>query len=60
MKKVLFIIISGVVMFGCYKILVLQENVEKNNAISRCGSEKNIVEKYNQSGEKYYICKVEK
>ena len=60
MKKVLFygICILGIV--GCFKLLELQYNHEKDRAITRCGNENNIVEHFTKDGDSYWTCKVEK
>lgn len=60
MKKVLFygICILGIV--GCFKLLELQYNYEKDRAIVRCGSESNIVEHHTKDGDSYWTCKIEK
>lgn len=59
MKKVLFygMLILGLV--GCFKLLELQDQHERNRAIERCG-ENNIIEKYTKEGDIYFQCKVEK
>ena len=60
MKKLVFygICILGIV--GCFKLLELQYNHEKDRAITRCGSENNIVENFTKDGDSYWTCKVEK
>lgn len=44
----------------CLYGLYLQDQHELKRAISRCGSENNIVEHYTKDGDTYYTCKVEK
>ena len=60
MKKILFygICILGIV--GCFKLLELQYNYEKDRAITRCGNENNIEEHFTKDGDSYWTCKVEK
>ena len=47
MKKVINVIV-GII------ILIYQ------NAVSRCGNEKNVVLRHTNQGDRYYSCKVEK
>lgn len=35
----------------------IQNNYMKNKAISKCGGKNNIIEKYTNEGDIYYICK---
>ncbi len=60
MKKVLFygICILGIV--GCFKLLELQDQHERERAIARCGNENNIVEHFTKDGDSYWTCKVGK
>jgi len=57
MKKIMLVIIS---LIAIISLLNLVEKIEYNNAIKRCGNEKNIITKYTQQGDKYYSCKVER
>ena len=57
MKKIMLVIIS---LIAIISLLNLIEKTEYNNAIKKCGSEKNIITKYTQQGDKYYSCKVER
>ena len=60
MKKLVFygICILGIV--GCFKLLELQDQHERERAITRCGGANNIVEHYTKEGDLYFSCKVEK
>lgn len=60
MKKVLFYGICILGIIGCFKLLELQHNHEKDRAITRCGNENNIVEHFTKDGDSYWTCKVEK
>ena len=53
------VLIVGVVV-ALFSGLSALDRHEKNNAIKRCGSESNLIEKYTSTGETYYQCKVEK
>ena len=59
-KETLLFIAFGVALFGCFKLLQLQDQHEYNKALERCGSVKNLNTHYTQQGDKYYTCKVEK
>lgn len=60
MKKILFYGVCILGIIGCFKLLELQYNHERNNAITRCGGENNIVEHHTKEGDSYWTCKVEK
>ena len=60
MKKVLFYGICILGIIGCFKLLELQNQHERERAIARCGSENNIVEHHTKEGDLYFSCKVEK
>ena len=59
-KETLLFIACSIVLFGCFKLLQLQDQHEYNKAIERCGSVENLNIHYTQQGDKYYTCKVEK
>lgn len=59
-KETLLFIACGIALFGCFKLLQLQDQHEYNKAIERCGSVENLNTHYTQQGDKYYTCKVEK
>lgn len=59
-KETLLFIACGIALFGCFKLLQLQDQHEYNKAIERCGSVENLNTRYTQQGDKYYTCKVEK
>jgi hypothetical protein len=59
-KETLLFIACGIALFGCFKLLQLQDQYEYNKAIERCGSVENLNTHYTQQGDKYYTCKVEK
>ena len=59
-KKVMFYLVCGLAIVGCFKLLQLQDQNEYKRAVNRCGSKNNIVEHYTSQGDKYYSCKVEK
>ena len=59
-KETLLFIVCSIVLFGCFKLLQLQDQNEYNKAIERCGSVENLNTHYTQQGDKYYTCKVEK
>lgn len=60
LSKVLFYGVCILVIVGCFKALELQDQYEKERAITRCGGESNIVTKHTKDGDKYFLCKVEK
>ena len=59
-KETLLFIACGIALFGCFKLLQLQDQHEYNKAIERCGNVENLNIHYTQQGDKYYTCKVEK
>ena len=59
MKKILVGVVLIIAIVGCVKLLELQDNYNKNNAIKTCGKN-NVVIKYTNQGDRYYTCKVEK
>lgn len=59
-KETLLFIVCGIALFGCFKLLQLQDQHEYNKAIERCGNVENLSTHYTQQGDKYYTCKVEK
>ena len=59
-KETLLFIVCGIALFGCFKLLQLQDQHEYNKAIERCRSVENLNTHYTQQGDKYYTCKVEK
>lgn len=64
MKKYLetlfIIIILGIVLFGCLTLLSKENEKVKQDAITRCGSETNLVEHFDNDGTTWYSCKVDK
>lgn len=64
MKKYLetlfIIIILGIVLFGCLTLLNKENEKVKQDAITRCGSEANLVEHFDNDGTTWYSCKVDK
>lgn len=60
MKKILFIAIAMSSLFGCFKMLQHEDNIELNRAIERCNGKDNIVEHYTNLGDIYYSCKIAK
>lgn len=60
MKKLFKGVLLVGALFGCIMLLQKQDQVEKNNAIERCGGLENVVEKYTSQGDVYFTCKVEK
>lgn len=59
-KETLLFIVLGLALFGCVKLLQLQDQRIYELAIERCGSVENIKPYYTQQGDKFYTCKVEK
>lgn len=59
-KETLLLIVLGLALIGCGKLLQLQDQHEYNKAIERCGSVENLNTHYTQQGDIYYSCKVEK
>ena len=59
-KETLLFIACGIALFGCFKLLQLQDQHEYNKAIEICGRVENLNTHYTQQGDKYYTCKVEK
>jgi hypothetical protein len=62
-EKIANVLFFGVLilgMVGCFKLLALQDQHEKERAIARCGSEENLVEHYTKDGDIWWSCKVEK
>ena len=58
-EKMLMIIGMSLLLIVVFKGLTILENNNKNNAIQECGKD-NIVMKYTNQGDRYYVCKVEK
>ena len=59
-RLLMAVIVCGIALFGCFKLLQLQDQHEYNKAIERCRSVENLNTHYTQQGDKYYTCKVEK
>jgi len=60
MKKLGLAIILILVFIGGFKVLAIQEEHERQNAIARCGGESNVITNYTNQGDKYFSCKVDK
>lgn len=60
MKKIMSVIVGIIILVGVFKVLNFMEQREYQNAISRCGNEKNVVLRHTNQGDRYYSCKVEK
>jgi len=56
--KVLVLGVLGIV--GCIWLLNLQDNAEYNRAVEKCGNIENVVEAFDNQGDKYYICATKK
>ncbi len=59
-EKIMFGLVSIVIITLCIMGLQAQDNQVRKNAIERCGGENNIVERHTNQGDRYYTCKVEK
>jgi len=57
MQDLLLIIIGIGILILCFYGLSALDKHEKNRAIERCGGYNNIIEKYTNQGDTYYICK---
>lgn len=53
-KKVMFYLVCGLAIVGCFKLLQLQDQREYEKAMKRCDN--HIVEHYTSTGDKYYSC----
>lgn len=59
LAKVLLVGVCVLGMWGCIKLLQLQDQKNYEYAIERCGSVENLVEYHTQEGDTFYNCKVE-
>lgn len=57
--KVLVFGVCVLGMWGCIKLLQLQDKKVYDYAIERCGSVDNLIEYHTQEGDTFYQCKVE-
>jgi len=56
-ENIIFVVIAIVLIIGCVAILWAQDNAEHKKAITRCNGIENTIEKYDSTGERYWVCK---
>lgn len=57
MKRFASTILLIIVLVGAVKVLNTLNEKEYQKAVSKCGSKENVITKYTNQGDKYYICK---
>lgn len=57
MKRFTSIFLLIIVLIGAVKVLNTLDEKEYQKAVSKCGNKENVITKYTNQGDKYYICK---
>ena len=60
MKSILKGVFLIILIISCFQLLRGIENNNYKKAIEKCNGKENVITKYTNSGDRYFICKVEK
>lgn len=60
LQSLVLLVLAIGAIWGCGKLLQLQDQHEEQRAVERCGGQDNIVKHYTNQGDAYWTCAIEK